>query len=266
MSFSIARKTAIITGAASGVGLAIARRFVEQGANVMCADRYPDQLKLEADTNPDSLDVFVGDLTDYLTQNNLIAAAVDRFDRVDVLVNASRGIATVEDIDHRVAALDEMLDHNLRQHYGLSRLAARLFIDQDKSSIRENDLVGSIVNISSIAADRVHPSLVEYSVSCAGLHQLTRSLAAMLAPRRINVNAVAFGSVMSGRVQAALLEDPGLRDRLTMATPMDRIADAEEVAETVQFLVSSAARFITGQIITVDGGRTLLDTVADPVH
>ncbi len=266
MSYTIDGKTAIVTGAASGVGLAIARQFAEQGANVMFADRDSKQLRTEIEPQMDNVDFFVGDLRQQLTQSNLLAATVDRFERVDILVNASREMLVSDPDDFKLRVLDEMLDQNLRQHFSLSRHVARQFTRQTHPRTRPNEPIGSIVNISSIVADRIHPDLVEYSISCAALEQLTRSLAAALAPDRITVNGVAFGSVMSGRLQEAISESQSMREQIIAATPLGRIADAEEVAEAAQFLVSGAARFITGQVITIDGGRTLLDRFSQPVH
>jgi len=123
-----------------------------------------------------------------------------------------------------------------------------------------------VVNLSSIAARRTHPELLAYSVSCAALDQMTRSMAVALAPKRIRVNAVAFGSVMSASLKDALKEDESRRDEIISHTPLGRIARAGEVAEAAQFLASEGSGFMTGQIVTVDGGRTLVDTVGAPVH
>ncbi len=98
------------------------------------------------------------------------------------------------------------------------------------------------------------------------MDQMTRSLAVALAPKGIRVNAVAFGSVMSASLQASLKENPGFRDEIAAATPLGRIAAPAELAEAVQFLASDAAGFVTGQILTVDGGRGLLDVVTAPAH
>jgi 7-alpha-hydroxysteroid dehydrogenase len=125
---------------------------------------------------------------------------------------------------------------------------------------------GSIINLSSIAARRTQPGLLAYSVSVAAVDQLTRALAVALAPHRIRVNGVAFGSVMSASLQGALKEHAEYREEIIGHTPMARIAAPGELAEVAQFLASDGAGFMTGQILTVDGGRTLVDPVDAPAH
>jgi 7-alpha-hydroxysteroid dehydrogenase len=125
---------------------------------------------------------------------------------------------------------------------------------------------GSIINLSSIASSRTQTCLLGYSIACAAVDQMTRSLAVALAPKGIRVNAVAFGSVLSGSLQAALKDEPDWRGVIEAGTPLGRIAPASELVETVQYLASDAASFLTGQILTVDGGRCLFDPVAAPAH
>ena len=105
-----------------------------------------------------------------------------------------------------------------------------------------------------------------YSVSTAALDQLTRSLALALAPDRIRINAVAFGSLMSASLLNAMQDDSEMRADIKKGTPLGRIASPGELADVVQFLASDASSFMTGQILTVDGGRTLLDGVASSAH
>ncbi|MFY0622349.1 MAG: SDR family oxidoreductase [Pelagimonas sp.] len=266
MGFSIEGKTAIVTGAANGVGLAIARHFVNKGANVMFADM--DETGLVKECGPDCDDgamrYFAGDLRERLTMANLLSATLDAFDRVDILVNGSRQTMPSDPLDLNDGSMEQMLSQNLMTSLRLSQVVAKRMIKQAEG--QDEGQVGSIVNLSSIAARRTHPDLMAYSVSCAALDQMTRSLAVALAPERIRVNSVAFGSVMSASLQNTLRENRDYRDDIENHTPLGRIAAAEELAEAVQFLASDSSSFVTGQVMTVDGGRTLLDPVAAPVH
>lgn len=270
MSFSISGKTAIVTGAAHGIGLAIARHFAHKGANVMLADMDEEGLVAELGDSPDcqdgSMRYFAGDLREHLTQANLLSATIDAFDRIDILVNASRQIMTTDPMDQEDDSLTASLGQNLTCGYKLSTLVARRMKAQAEKDEEVADCNGSIINLSSIAARRTQADLLAYSVSTAALDQLTRSLAVSLATDRIRVNAVAFGSVMSGSLQNALQEDPDQREAITNGTPLGRIASPVEVAEAAQFLASEASNFMTGQILTLDGGRTLIDTVGLSAH
>ncbi len=255
-----------MTGAATGVGLAISSHFAEQGANVMFADSDVKSLKSEMDPSKENTASFAGDFSEKLSRINLLNETVSRFDRVDILVNAARQVTLSNAGSENSEALEEMFKQNFRQHYNLSWLAARKFMEQAKNRPEGHDSIGAIVNISSIAAQRMVPELVEYSVSCAAQDQLTRSMAVALAPSGIRVNAVSFGSVMSKSLAAKLNSCPGHRDLIANATPLGRIADAKDVASAVQFLASDSSRFVTGQILTVDGGRSLLDRSTSPYH
>lgn len=269
MSYSIAGKTAVVTGAANGVGLAIARHFLERNANVMFADMDEKKLlhELEGELGDEApARYYAGDLRQKLTCANLLSATIDAFDRVDVLVNASRQMMTTDPLDADEDAVATLLDQNLVTSLRLSQTFAKRMMAQAEKDGVEDGPVGSIINLSSIAARRTQPELLAYSVSMAAVDQMTRSLALALAPERIRVNAVAFGSVMSASLQGALKENTGYREEIIDRTPLSRIARANEVAEVVQFLASEASGFMTGQILTVDGGRTLVDAVEAPAH
>lgn len=271
MSFSIAGKTAIVTGAANGVGLAIARHFAEKGANVMCADMDEAGLveALSTEAEDSNLRYFSGDLREKLTIANLLSATIDAFDGVDILVNASRQVARSEPLDADSDGVESLIQQNVINGLRLSQAVAKRMIAQvetDSSGSNGAGQVGSIINLSSIAARRTHPALMAFSVSSAALEQMTRSLAVALAPNRIRVNAVAFGSVMSCSLQDALNENDGYREEIIKATPLGRIAGAGELGDAAQFLASEGAGFITGQVLTVDGGRSLIDRVAAPAH
>ncbi|MBB93718.1 MAG: oxidoreductase [Rhodobacteraceae bacterium] len=266
MSFAISGKTAIVTGAANGIGLAIGRLFVEKGANVMFADMDEKRLKEELGKAEDAENVryFAGDLREKLTIANLLSATIDAFDDVDILVNGARQVVPSDPLDPDDDSVIALLNQNLMPSLRLSQLVAKRMIKQKDPE--SEGAAGSIINLSSIAARRTHPDLMAYSVASAALDQMTRSLAVALAPSRIRVNAVAFGSVMSASLMSTLKDNREYRRDIEDHTPLSRIAAPTELAEAVQFLASDAAGFMTGQILTLDGGRTLLDPVAAPAH
>lgn len=268
MSFSITGKTAIVTGAANGVGLAIARHFLDKGAQVMFADRDEARLEKEVGKTDDDTPTryFAGDMREKLCQANLVSATIDAFDRVDILVNASRQVLVSDPLNPDEDAVETLMEQNLYPALRLSQLVAKRMIKQAAKDGRDDGQIGAIVNVSSIAARRTHPDLLAYSVSSAALDQMTRSLAVALAPQRIRVNSIAFGSVMSASLKQALKDTDGLRQDIVDHTPMARIASPGEVAEAAQYLASEGAGFMTGQIMTIDGGRTLLDPVTAAAH
>lgn len=266
MSFSINGKTAIVTGAANGIGLAIARQFADRGANVMCADMDEKKLTNEwGDQAEDStLRYFAGDLRQRLTIANLVSATIDAFERVDILVNASRQVMPTNALNVEDTSVAVLLEQNLMTSLHLTQQVAKRMIKQGVD--QPEGQLGSIINLSSIAARNTRPELMGYSIASAALEQMTRSMALALAPERIRVNAVAFGSVMSASLKSSVVENSDWREDIRDHTPLGRIAGPSELAEAVQFLAAESSGFMTGEIITVDGGRSLLDAVAAPAH
>jgi 7-alpha-hydroxysteroid dehydrogenase len=265
MSFSIEGKTAIVTGAANGVGLAIARHFADKGANVMFADMDEERLAKECDQDANSnMRYFAGDLRERLTMANLLSATIDAFDRVDILINGSRQMMESDPLDLDDSSVEQLLSQNMMTALRLSQVVAKRMIRQAED--QPEGQIGAIINLSSIAARRANPDLLGYSISCAAMDQMTRSLAVALAPQRIRVNAVAFGSVMSASLKDSLKDNRDYREDIEDHTPLGRIAAPDELAEAAQFLACESAGFVTGQILTVDGGRTLIDAVSSPAH
>lgn len=265
MSFSIAGKTAIVTGASSGVGLAIARHFLAEGANVIFTDSDEDALMAEvgdeADADGARLRAFPANLTQKLSIANLVSAAIDAFDRVDILVNAARVVTRSDPLDPDNDAVMPMIEENLLTALRLAQSVAKRMVAQADKDDQATGTVGTIINMSSISARRTFKGMMGYSIASAAIDQMTRSLAVALAPNRVRVNGIAFASVLSQALNEAMREQADLRPAILQATPLGRIADAAELVETVQFLAADASDFMTGQILTVDGGRSLLDTV-----
>ena len=266
MSFSISGKTAIVTGAANGIGLAIARGFADKGANVMCADMDEKKLKDELGDVRDEGNIrfFAGDLRQRLTIANLVSATIDAFEQVDILVNASRQVMPTEAQNVEDQSVELLLEQNLMTSLRLSQQVAKRMMKQAEE--QPDGPVGSIINLSSTVASHTQSDLMGYSIASAALNQMTRSMALALAPHRIRVNAVAFGSVMSASLKASVAENREWRDDIRSHTPLGRIASPGELVEAVQFLAAESSSFVTGEVLVVDGGRSLLDAVSAPAH
>jgi 7-alpha-hydroxysteroid dehydrogenase len=261
-------RTAIITGAAGGVGLATARRFAEEGARLLVTDA--DEALLEAEMEPIAasgaeVHRWACDLKAKLGVSNLIASAMDRLGRIDILVNSGLTPVSADIISGSVEALDLAYQANVRAPFVLSQAVARRMIEARTDQPAERPDC-AIINITSIVARRTVPDLLAYSVSCAALDQLTRAMAVSLAPHGIRVNGLALGAVMSRKLKAAFSDQKGLREALVKATPMNRIGEAAEAAEAALFLASPTSSFITGQVLSVDGGRTVMDPLATPTQ
>ncbi|MEO0823311.1 MAG: SDR family oxidoreductase [Pseudomonadota bacterium] len=257
-------RVAIVTGAGGAVGGAIATRLLEAGAQVMLADDGEAQLApmmkaLEA--HGSRVGRFHHRKHDKLGAANLMAATLDAFDRVDILVNTPRATEPGALAELDAASLSQALEQNVTSAFLLSQAVAKRIAQQPREDMPDG---GAILNVSSIAAQRTVPELLAYSVSCAALDQLTRSMAADLAADRIRVNAIALGAVMTERMRELLRERSELRAELVQVTPLRRIGEAEEAAEAALFLCSPRASFITGQVLAVDGGRLVLDPLASP--
>lgn len=265
---SVSTKSCIVTGAANGVGLAVARRLAEEGAMVTLADMDEENLldQVEALRSENfNVQAFVGDLGQKLTVANLLSATIDAYERIDVLVNASRKVALSDPLDLSEDMLSDLFERNVGANLRLTRAVVNKMIKQAADEDNPGE-TGSIVNLTSIAASRTLPGMTGFSVASAALEQLTRSLAVAFAANKIRVNAIAIGSVKSATLNDQMKENSELRDLIVNATPTGRIGEAEEAAEAAVFLASERASFITGQILAVDGGRSLIDPLSLPAY
>ena len=239
-------KTALVTGAARRIGAAIARRLHAGGANVVLHYRgaEAEAAALEAELNQaragSALKV-KADLLAPIAPKALVGAAIDRFKRLDVLVNNASTFYPTAVGAIEAGHWEELMGSNLR---------APLFIAQEAAPELAKQR-GAIVNIADIHAERPMKGYSVYSIAKAGLVALTRSLALELGPA-VRVNAVAPGAI-------AWPEDgqfpPPERGRIVATTPLARLGSPEEIARAVHFLAT--APFVTGQVLAVDGGRSV---------
>ncbi len=243
--FRLEGKVVLVTGAASGLGEAIAVALAESGARVACLDLAAAQNRKVAD-RIEGLALSVN-VTDAGAVDDAVTEVTDRFGKVDGLVNSAgiggRGAALTYP-DH---LLEQVIDVNLKGTFNMCRSVGRRMIETGS---------GSIVNIASIGGLVAFPGSVGYQLSKGGVVQLTRALAVEWAPSGVRVNAIAPGHVATELVRKQWESEPELKEYFLSRTPMNRLATPEDVAGPVVFLVGMASAMVTGQIIAIDGGYT----------
>lgn len=246
-------KTAIVTGAAGGIGYAIAERFLREGARVVIAD--VDQAKgtraEKALSKLGEVRFIRTDVARKLDVHNLVAAAIDAFGDIDVLVNNAGIVHDADFLDLKEEDFDRVLGVNLKGSFLVGQAVARHMVDK----VRQGGAPGAIVNMSSINALVAIPTQVPYSISKGGVNQLTRVMALALAPYGIRVNAIGPGTIATDLAKKAVLGSEEAKRRILSRTPMGRLGEPEEVAAVAAFLASDDASYLTGQTIYPDGGR-----------
>jgi glucose 1-dehydrogenase len=246
-------KVAIVTGGARGIGLAVARRYLAEGAKVVIAD-IDEAGEAAARALGADCRFVVADVGKADDAKNLVAQACAAFGSLDVLVNNAGIIHAADFLDLEESDFDRVLRVNLKGAFLVGQAAARQMVTQ----VKAGRAGGAIINMSSINAAVAIPNQAPYCVSKGGLSQLTKVMALSLAPHGIRVNAIGPGSIMTA-MMATIATDKEAKRRVLSRTPLGRIGDAEEVASVAVFLASEAASYVTGEIIYVDGGRLALN-------
>lgn len=244
-------KVAVVTGATSGIGHEVAIRLLAEGARVVAVGRNQPALDhLASGATPGRCVPWVGDVTSSEAPTAIVDTASSRFGGLDVLVNAAGiiGSGTVESTTDE--AWDQMLDVNLRAPFRLMRAAAPLLAARQ----------GAIVNVSSVTGLRSFPGVLSYCVSKAGIDHLTRCAALELAPRRVRVNAVNPGVVVTNLHRRSGMDEEqyaAFLERSRETHPLGRPGQTADIAGAILFLASDEASWITGETMAVDGGRHL---------
>lgn len=255
---SLENKVAIVTGGAQGIGLAIAQRFVGEGARVVIADINAQAgARATAALPRDACRFVTADVGAATDARRLIAEAAAAFNgEIDILVNNAGILHTADFLDIEEADFDRVLRVNLKGAFLVGQAAARRMVAQAKAGKPP----GVIINMSSINAVVAIANQVPYCVSKGGLDQLTKVMALSLAPHGIRVNAIGPGSILT-EILKAVASDREAKRRLLSRTPLGRIGAPEEVAAVAVFLASQASSYITGQTIYPDGGRLGLNYI-----
>jgi NAD(P)-dependent dehydrogenase (short-subunit alcohol dehydrogenase family) len=253
MEGSFTDKVVLITGATSGIGHAVTLKFAEASAYVVALGRNQSALSdvevsvQNAGGKPLTIAV---DVTNDTEIHQAIAETIDKFGRLDVLVNAAGHISTGSIEETSFAAWDAMMNVNLRAVFQLMQLAAPHLIKTK----------GNIVNVSSVTGLRSFPGVLAYCVSKAGVDQLTRCAALELAPKGVRVNGVNPGVVITEIHKRGGMSEEDYASFLEHSKtthPLGRVGDPKEIAELVFYLASEKASWITGATYQIDGGRAL---------
>ncbi len=246
---SVEGKVTVITGAAQGIGLACAKRFARDGARVMLSDVNADKGHVEAEVLAEAgheARFTACDVGDKGQVEALVAAAVEAWGRIDVMISNAAILCIGDVLDLEEEDLDAVIRVNLKGFFLTGQAAARQMVAQGEG--------GSIINMSSIQAVITNPNLLSYAICKGGVKQLTNAMALALADRGIRVNAIGPGSIATDMVKQ-LMVDEAASHKILSRTPIGRLGEPEEIAAIAAFLASDEASYITGETIYADGGR-----------
>jgi len=245
-------KTAIVTGGAQGIGLACAQAFINEGAKVMICDIDDDKggAAVASLTANGGEAVYrrcdVGDKADVVS---LVAATVERFGGLDIMLSNAAVLRTADFLDVEEDALDQTIRVNLKGAFLTGQTAARHMAVSGEG--------GVIINMSSINAVTAIPTASPYVICKGGVNQLTKVMALSLADKGIRVNAIGPGTILTDMARK-IMDDDKARRMILSRTPMGRCGEPEEIASAAVFLASDESSYMTGQTIYIDGGRLAL--------
>ncbi len=268
VQFGLQDKVTVITGGAQGIGAACAERFAREGALVVLAD--VDDARGNALAKQLGAMYVHCDVGDKVDVDALVQKTIAKHGRIDVLVNNAGIFKAAPFLEVTEEDFDAVIRVNLKGAFLVAQAVAREMVKTgdskafgDRSSrgaASENRTSrGAIVNMSSVNAVMAIPSIASYNMSKGGINQLTRVMALALADHGVRVNAVAPGTIATELAAKAVLTSEEAKARILSRTPMKRLGTPQEIADVVAYLASDASSYLTGEIITADGGRMALN-------
>jgi len=239
---------AIVTGGASGLGFAIARKFTQNDIRTILIGRTEETLKVASDELGNQAIYRVFDLTDLHDIPGLVQEIHENIGAVDILVNNAgihmkKPFLEVTDEEYQQVILT-----NQTAVFALSREVAKYMQELDKSSI---------LNISSMASHYGIPGVIAYTAAKSAVEGMTRAMAEELSPLGIRVNCLAPGFIITDMSAGAFADDPERKEKVLSRTPMKKLGTPEDVADAAYFLTSDSSRYITGAVLPVDGGNSI---------
>jgi len=245
--FKLHDRVALVTGASTGLGAAIAIALAEAGAHVACHGntRSPESTCNQITSAGGLAHAISGDLGQAETTQRLVAQTLERFGRIDILINNAGTIRRAPAADYSDEDWDAVIEVNLSSVFRLSRLVGRQMIERGDG--------GKIVNIASLLSFQGGITVPAYAASKGGVAQLTKALANEWAKHRINVNAIAPGYMRTANT-AALQADETRNRQILERIPAGRWGEPEDLAGAAVFLSSSASDYINGHVLVIDGG------------
>jgi NAD(P)-dependent dehydrogenase (short-subunit alcohol dehydrogenase family) len=243
------KKVIIVTGGSSGLGLATAHLLHQQGNQVIITGRDPEKLKVATDIIGPGCEAVTLDMNNESTFADFVEDIVKKYGRIDSLVNNAGINSKKPFLDVTDSDFDSIMKVNTSAVFSLTREVVRHMV--------KNGIAGSVVNVSSMAAQYGIPYVISYTASKTAIDGMTRALAVELGPKGIRVNAVAPGFIKTPMSARALDNDPDRKNKVLSRTPLGILGEPIDIAHAVAFLISDEAKFINGVILKVDGGNSI---------
>lgn len=238
----------IVTGGASGLGYAIAEEFVAHGIKTVIIGRNEERLRTAKNNLGELCSYYVFDLNDLDKIPALVNQIVDDHDKIDILVNNAGINHKKPFIEVTNEEFEKVIATNLTAVFAISREVAKHMLAHKK---------GSIVNISSMAAQYGIPQVMAYTAAKTGIEGMTRAMAVELSPHGIRVNCVAPGFIATDMSAKALNNDLERKQKVLSRTPMGKLGTPADVAGAVYYYANNTSTFVTGTILPVDGGNSI---------
>src|SRR3954462_16898 len=242
-------KVAIVTGGGSGIGLAIAEKFIQNGIRTVIAGRDQNKLNTAKQRLGELCYAIRCDLSNLSEIPNLVDIVISRFGEIDILVN-NAGINLKKDfVDVSNEEFQQIILTNVTAVFALSREVVKCML--------EKKVRGSIINISLMASQYGIPKVIAYTASKSAVEGMTMAMAVELSPKGIRVNCIAPGFIATDMSAKALNNDPERKAKALGRTPMGELGQPSDIGDAAAFLASDASKYITGVVLPVDGGNSI---------